>query len=696
MIFAVVTMGLALPASAGTLDTLLAAFRARLEAEFPQDSPARTARFERALRTYIVERTPADPLQRDIFLGNLAYRLDAMTSRDLEQFDSVIQGPADRPASENSTRFNETLDAVAYYTVTVDSVFVERDRETRRRLPTDRLRTADRNTDWGWAERQFLNFKHSDDQDWGNKKRDVADPLHSTEATYVATLAGRLRRLYSDPGLGLNEDRGLVADLARAQYLMLAEQAVPGGSALRSMDLLQPLARSVATFPRAQTAAEANTQLDQALTLQEKKYGLRGGNPMPVAILSAMEFFELIGAGYLPDDVGADLVHGSLTHRIQWSILFADFERATAGSWRLTPLELLVRIGEFDARREQFNQAQRFAFERAASVWAHIFDQQGERNEEAEFSRPDSMRNILARDLSLQAIRDRVDLIHRDRINAGLNLLEAFEGRGPWPDAWRPPDADALRRSLAAGRDRSIAADELFRARYFELAQGSGRYQAAATAADGTARVLIQQGFRFADAPDPGELLRQRSRSPQLASSDRSRSGAVSSERAVRLRERDSVATTSKSAERREARRNASPEAFRDERRDRDRVASTSSRSLSPDAAPERRETVRPERADLRRPEQRRPESNAAPLRLPAAPANESEAEARPGSERRAESVASASSSSTSSASTRRRPESTSESLRFPDVPIREPSERAVARGADSSTRMRKAEASLK
>jgi Family of unknown function (DUF5636) len=530
-------------AQAATVGQVVALHARLLRAQKEPAAAELSTRFQQALGTYLEERTPSDPNQRAAFLDNVEY----MIASDLSSLDAMIRQPPNRPASKNSSAFNDHLDAVAFFTAAGERVISKSLAEGWSRRPSDDPRKADERTDWAANKALYLEYRQNDSLLWGDKKTFGEWQAKATDqaAVWIDNLGGRLSQIYGDPVLEFAHDPGLIADLARVQYLMIGEVTKNGVQELAGLGLLNPLATELAKDNDAKNAASANQQLDTALWQTEAGFGFRAGDVMPTGILSAEEFFQIIAAGYLPNDVGADLVHGSLTHRLQWNMLMTDFEQ-NPEAWHYPPLEVLARIGEFDLRRQNLNEEKRFGFERSFSLWAQLFDQQGLRLEDAEFSRPDSMETILGRSETLRPILDRVATISKERLREGIDLLTAaLDPKTVWQKGeWRP-DAAAMKARIAQGVDRTIIADELYRERFFDQAKKNG-YKIVTNKNGQATNLLIRNTDNFTPEPNLAEITRQRTKyAAELAPAVVSERTASTRDERVRLRPGDAIATSS-------------------------------------------------------------------------------------------------------------------------------------------------------
>jgi len=531
--------------------------------------------FTDAMNAYVDTRVPKnDEVQQRAFFANLTSRIQAMIGQDLDKilFDAnnLLEnlGPDQPPAVTN---FFDTLDAVAQYTVASDESLANlNDRvawqeEQGGELPADyfavsrgngrmpisefswsrrpsdaAVRLADHNTDWTQVDKQFVMRRHLVDVlGWGSKKlftRRSGVPLK--EEQWVQNLENRLSHLYGDPDLALNgreesstsqaqdTDRFLARDLARAHFLMIG--STPDVSSLAGLKHLHSLndrlgelvaaSQPVAHLDddqRATLARQVNNEFIDAVRVAEKTYGFRQTDLLPDGIVDEDVFFRIIEAGYMPDDVGAGITHGSLSHRVQWQIIFDHFNQSDA--WHRTPLDLYTAIGQFDSHRHQVNQATRFEFERSPSLWAQLFDQQSGAGAgtNPDLARPDQLLHILDNFVDekgkrvFENIYQRLNVINRVRVDRGKQLRELFVND---PDQLPFPLSKTQRArldALEARKNNAVTGDELYMLEYFHKA-AKQNFERVTTRAGVPLQLLIKKGETFADRSDSEALDSQR------------------------------------------------------------------------------------------------------------------------------------------------------------------------------------------
>ncbi len=509
-------------------------------------------RFKEALNIYLNERTPTNPTQRDAFLNNVSNMLISLSKKQLQELGEHVEKPKNKPASENSAQFNQYLDAVAYYTVAADDVIVRLSDNTPpswSRRPDNTPRKAKIPVDWSAVRKGFDAHRLHTDIAFGS----LTSPqnLATADASdWITVLRERMVRLYSnDPAVDFAKNLKFVADVARVYYLMVGRNSNGNtGLKLRGINLLAPLANQLNdTIPKDAVAADA--ELDTTLSMTEQAFGFRQGDLMPTGILSAQEFFQIISAGYLPNDVGAEVAHGSLTHRLQWNMIMEDFRQAPDQSWHYTPLDLFTRIGQFDLRRDEINRIQRFAFERLPAIWAQLFDEQGERvDDDAVFTRPDSMLNILKNSPSLTRIFERVNLMRKERINEGIELLKAVQDQHTdWTKRdWTPKSLSDVRKRIDDNVALVTVADELYQERYFYRARTGGTYKVVPNPNGSASNLLIRKDFTY--SPDSDTRIIKALRSHYQAKLAPSATTASTSDDRVRFRDRDQAASTTTSS----------------------------------------------------------------------------------------------------------------------------------------------------
>ncbi len=140
------------------------------------------------------------------------------------------------------------------------------------------------------------------------------------------------------------QDPPLVEDCVRIQRLLTEGY----GPALEHLE--NQLDGSVLVYPKERWPGKV---LTQHLMDAEGFCGLNVYAPIYTAVLSAEAFMKYSEEGALFKDVGAGLLHGEFTHRIQWYVLFhamsGGFENgavkeAAPKGWNHTPRELLIKI----------------------------------------------------------------------------------------------------------------------------------------------------------------------------------------------------------------------------------------------------------------------------------------------------------------------------------------------------------------
>ncbi|HEX8702805.1 MAG TPA: LirA/MavJ family T4SS effector [Myxococcaceae bacterium] len=165
----------------------------------------------------------------------------------------------------------------------------------------------------------------------------------------------------------------LVADCVRIQQL-LVEGYMP---ALEYLEAQLP--DIVLGFPK---DAWPKKVLTQHLVAAEKFCGLNVNAPIYTAVLSENAFKEYSSNGALFKDVGAGLLHGEFTHRIQWYVIFhamsAGFEyeavkEKPAGEWKHPPRQLLININMAGVRVDA-DLWPRTSREPYKGLWDALFD----------------------------------------------------------------------------------------------------------------------------------------------------------------------------------------------------------------------------------------------------------------------------------------------------------------------------------
>jgi hypothetical protein len=545
--------------------------RLRLKKNVGQDDLATKREIEESCRQLsqaldIYLKADAPRAQHDItkqVLSNLAARVKAMKLSEIEAMvrdaENVLIGVAG--GFGPSANFKDSVDAVVLFTIASDEFIASMDKRIKlkdtmpktagaigdipafkwsRLSTTPNTRVANEKIDWKLVQDRYTIRKRLDSLEWGIKtpfNMDLKTKARD-ERDWIDKLEQRLLRLYAKSGL--SNDRDFSHDLARAQYLMigvddkgarygpnllanfnaaLQDFSAPKVGALddkKSIEVFSKLSFEVQLF----ASQKAELEILVALEKAETKHGFRPERLLPDGILTAEQFFDVVGAGYMPNDVGAGIEHGSLSHRLQWHIIITDFEQRP-GEWFLTPLDLYTRIGQFDQTRETNNLNNLFEFERPPSLWAQLFDQQGGAgNRQADeievrgMDRPDFTRAIL-KQAGMENIRQRLEVIYAQRYNRGRFLAEQYsnptKGRilkrsAKFPFALTEEDKERIDQLVE--KNAMSRLDELYMLEYFDSKVSSNEFDRAKN--NGLPLpILIQKGKTYNKERDEEEIYRQ-------------------------------------------------------------------------------------------------------------------------------------------------------------------------------------------
>lgn len=510
----------------------------------------------REVKLYLEEQSPKSQVVQDALLGNLIERISRMSSSELGDlaFAAREQERLRTRKQPNVRIFHEIMENIAYFTVATEEMRAEMARQlgpaikgnidatkandiNKRpitaadfrwlRKPEDQVNIADSKVDWAQVDREATHARFLDFLDFAQKTRSflvAGNPRPQSEQEWASKFQERLQRLW--PSI----DPLFAADLGRLQYLMVASKDI--GGAPFGVDALVPLAKGLKPFPvpiktatsndlktelaqsrrEAEQAYQASREIMDSLSTTESAHGFRATEVIPDKLLDREQFFKLLFAGYLPDDVGAGKEHGSLSHRLQWNAIMQHYNNSSG--WNFTPLALYTKIGEYDLEVHKTNIEYRFGFERISSIWAHIFDLQGARgpaSTEDGISRPDLILTWLAKNVDLQPLFARLEFIDGARQRRGLALLNQFENdpsdnsltkeQRQWITTLVPklPNNGAGGNAVLSGR--TAAVDEIFQMEYYRDRLISGIFERAKANNDDMP-VLIEKGKTFFTEPD--------------------------------------------------------------------------------------------------------------------------------------------------------------------------------------------------
>ena len=161
------------------------------------------------------------------------------------------------------------------------------------------------------------------------------------------------RFMYGDPVTGDIDQKTLV-ELKAYEADFDKMKSIVDDRALM-IALLVPLADEITRELKREknlTGKQKYEKLLELLTFYEMVVGFKPVSVIPLGILPGETFVQLIGEGHVLDDYGAGIVHGELTHRLQWHALARamtrDFTspRNPTESWHYTPFQLYQRMNQ--------------------------------------------------------------------------------------------------------------------------------------------------------------------------------------------------------------------------------------------------------------------------------------------------------------------------------------------------------------
>ncbi len=166
------------------------------------------------------------------------------------------------------------------------------------------------------------------------------------------------KHAFLDELTGSSSDPAFLEDLMRIQYLV--QQPASFYQRLKEFNV------RVAAVKAAHGGYDDWQALEHALSDLEASHLFPAARLAAIKILPSDVYVTLPKRGFILADVGAGLLHGELTHRLQWAALIMEFE-ADPTVWNYTPLELFIKIGVFDSLPGADRR----------SLWSHLFDQAG-------------------------------------------------------------------------------------------------------------------------------------------------------------------------------------------------------------------------------------------------------------------------------------------------------------------------------
>lgn len=488
--------------------------------------------FRDALTAYELSRMPKASVDLSArFMKNLAARVATLDEQGAIDFADAAnrQLGAALQSQPFESAFNDLLDAVAMFTVASSETLSNlRDRideiDQGAEPPATSLGYAwHRRSDSGWRrgdgldakawrlnQSMFNESKRLDGLDFGNKTQFLKNFATASidDSERPKQFKERLLRLFG----GTKMSEALATDLGRIQYLMLNMSV--------ATKYLQVLAQNVnfqlgANSPRNMDGDELRTKALEAekailrvVEAREAEHGFRTDQILPDGILEERDFFNLLIAGYMPNDIGAGIEHGSLSHRLQWNVVMQHFEK-TEG-WFHTPLDIYTQIGKLDMDRHELNNSRFFEFERIPSVWAQLFDQQGGRgNSGGDLSRPDFIREILNRDSGLKSLGNAIETIQEHRRRQGESLrLEYTEYRIGVADLKiKLSNEDSERMKKLYERHAISLGDELYMLDYYQKAQSTRDFKRVHK--DNDLPILIEKNSRYRTERDELNIVGQ-------------------------------------------------------------------------------------------------------------------------------------------------------------------------------------------
>lgn len=195
--------------------------------------------------------------------------------------------------------------------------------------------------------------------------------------------------------------------------------------------MLRPLAQQIETDVGGDDSpANLLAALLDRLGESERKAGFHSQVVIPTGILPAHTFISLLSEGRILDDFGAGVVHGELTHRLQWyAILRAMRKRRYGpdGGWQISAVDLYKHMNQppFSSQRDRSGSA----------MWSSIAD-----------------RAVISTATSYGF----PGTLHRDLLEAGIGPegLDALSSRlkeRPRRKAWPPRETEYPRRLKRLG-----------------------------------------------------------------------------------------------------------------------------------------------------------------------------------------------------------------------------------------------------
>gem|GEM_PF-2602002 len=177
---------------------------------------------------------------------------------------------------------------------------------------------------------------------------------------------GREEAIYGDPTTGVISaaDQNYLDDFDRLKTFLNDKNAVLA----KLRKLSGRMERDYTTKGLARSGANNLTALKAELSRVEQFAGFSAKAKVPLGILPGDVFLGLMTGGDVLDDYGAGVVHGELTHRLQWYAIIREMTNnlssARVAPWNYTPRQLYVAMsgGKFGDDRT------------GNSMWGNVLD----------------------------------------------------------------------------------------------------------------------------------------------------------------------------------------------------------------------------------------------------------------------------------------------------------------------------------
>jgi len=397
---------------------------------------------EDTLRRYLEQEFPKNTPDQvaEAFVQNLILRFQSMTDAEVGAFRAdFVNYAADVAAQREPAlvpRLNSIFNVVAFATIADDDRWQRAAGDQTSewgRLPGSQMRRLGQPQGWFNTEAEWRKvterfkafdaarrkaYQYPTSEFYGDPADQRAQEglpgiLATTpRSTWVKVFEQRLAILYANLGIALPKD--VRHDLAELQYVMVGWQGQNGPERVATA-ALRPL----------EDALRQGRRLEDILRQREDEYGFREDHPIPTRVLSLRDFSLLLRAAYMLRDIGVPLVHGELTHDIQWLAVIADYED-NPNEYIHVPIEIFSQIGAYDAQLDALAN-ERFGFERPLySLWAMLFDFPNENLALRDFSHANGVRELVASEPSLRELSRALEARYNARILAAGVFFRAW------------------------------------------------------------------------------------------------------------------------------------------------------------------------------------------------------------------------------------------------------------------------------